>query len=237
MSIAIISDIHANQEALQVVLESIRDRQIEQIYCLGDIVGYGPNPNECVEMIRESCTKVLAGNHDFAAIGKNDIAYFNKHAKAAALWTRKKLKNAHKKYLATLKFTHQNDDMLMVHASPTNPEHWYYVLTPGDASVEMQAFNQPVCFVGHSHIPVIFTVKKEIKENVFKLDTEQKYIINVGSVGQPRDGNPDSCYCIYDPETLKVEYVRVAYDIEKTYSKIISAGLPVFLADRLLKGY
>ncbi len=237
MSIAIISDIHANQEALQVVLESIYNRQIKQIYCLGDIVGYGPNPNECVEMVRESCTKVLAGNHDFAAIGKNDIAYFNKHAKAAALWTRKKLKSVHKKYLAKLKFTHQNDDMLMVHASPTNPEHWYYVLTPADASVEMQAFNQPVCFVGHSHIPMIFTAEKEIKKNRFKLDTEQKYVINVGSVGQPRDGNPESCYCIYDPETLEVEYVRVAYDIEKTYSKIISAGLPVFLAERLQKGY
>ncbi len=237
MSIAIISDIHANQEALQAVLESIQSRQIEGIYCLGDIVGYGPNPNECVELIHSSCKHVLVGNHDYAAVNKTDIAYFNKHAKAAAVWTRKALSSKHKKYLLGLKLTHQNDDLLMVHASPANPEHWYYVLSPYDASVEMQAYNQPVCFVGHSHIPVIFTAEQEINKTKIKLKPEQKYLINVGSVGQPRDGNPKACYCIYNPETREVEYVRVAYDIEKTYSKIISAGLPAFLAERLLKGY
>ncbi len=237
MPIALISDIHANQEALQQVLKSIRSRQIEEIYCLGDIVGYGPNPNECVEMVRTSCKKVLVGNHDYAAIGKTDITYFNKHAKHAALWTRKQLKAENKKYLNTLKFTHQNDDMLMVHASPTNPEHWYYVMNPQDAAVEMQSFKQPVCFVGHSHIPAIFTAEKEISENSFTLKTEQKYIINVGSVGQPRDGYPESCYCLYEPETRQVEYVRVPYEVNKTYEKIIKAGLPEFLAKRLLKGY
>jgi len=237
MSIAIVSDIHANLEALQVVLESIRKKQADEIYCLGDIVGYGPNPNECVQLIREKCTRVLVGNHDYAAIGKADISYFNPNAKSAALWTRKKLKSEHMQYLSKLKFTHQNDEMLMVHASPTNPKHWYYVMSAEDASMEMQAFSQALCFIGHSHLPVIYTAERAIKTSHFRFEPEQKYVVNVGSVGQPRDGNPKACYALYEPTTKELEYVRLAYDVQTTYSKIIKEGLPTFLADRLLKGY
>jgi diadenosine tetraphosphatase ApaH/serine/threonine PP2A family protein phosphatase len=125
----------------------------------------------------------------------------------------------------------------MVHASPTNPDHWDYILTAADAAFEMQAFQQPLCFVGHSHIPEVFTAEQKITGNSIRLNPEQKYVINVGSVGQPRDRNPKACYCIYHPGTRKLEYIRVPYDTQKTFTKIMNAGLPAFLANRLLTGY
>jgi diadenosine tetraphosphatase ApaH/serine/threonine PP2A family protein phosphatase len=237
MAIAILSDIHANLEALNTVLASIKEKEITSIYCLGDIVGYGPNPNECVNLVRENCQNVLVGNHDFAAIGRTDVEYFNKYAKAAAYWTRSHLSAENKEYLSYLPFTHQNDQMLMVHASPTNPAHWYYVLNPYDAQIEMQAFSQPLCFIGHSHVPLIYSETDVYKAVAMKLEKKQKYIVNVGSVGQPRDGNHQACYCIYKPEEHAIEYVRLEYDVQKTYAKIIKEGLPAFLAERLLKGY
>lgn len=237
MAIALISDIHANIEALEAVFKSIGQYDVESICCLGDIVGYGPNPNECVNLIREKCAHVLIGNHDYAAIGKTDIEYFNQYAKAAAYWTRKHLTEENKKYLAALPFTHQNDEMLMVHASPTNPAHWYYILNPYDAQIEMEAFSQPLCFIGHSHVPLIYSTNNVIKDTYFSFKSEQKYIVNVGSVGQPRDGNHKACYALYDPDTHSLDYIRLDYEVQKTYSKIIKEGLPPFLAERLLKGY
>jgi len=237
MAIALISDIHANIEALEAVFKSIEQYDVDSISCLGDVVGYGPNPNECVNLIREKCEHVLIGNHDYAAIGKTNIEYFNQYAKAAAFWTRKHLTEENKNYLAALPFTHQNDEMLMVHASPTNPAHWYYVLNPYDAQIEMEAFSQPLCFIGHSHVPIIYSHSKVIKETQFNFKKEQKYIVNVGSVGQPRDGNHKACYALYDPDEHSLNYIRLDYDIQKTYSKIIKEGLPPFLAERLLKGY
>lgn len=237
MSIAIISDIHANLEALEAVLKSIKQYDVESIYCLGDVVGYGPNPNECVDLVRENCTSVLIGNHDHAAIGKTDIEYFNQYAKAAAYWTREHLSDDNKAYLAKLPFSHQNDDMIMVHASPTNPEHWYYILNPYDAQVEMQSFNQRLCFIGHSHVPIIYSENDTIKSSFLRFEEEQKYIVNVGSVGQPRDGNHKSCYALYHPDSHSMDFIRLEYELQKTYSKIIKAGLPPFLAERLLKGY
>lgn len=237
MAIAIISDIHANLEALQSVLKSVKQYDVEAIYCLGDIVGYGPNPNECVDLVRENCEHVLVGNHDFAAIGKTDIEYFNQYAKAAAFWTRDHLTKENINYLASLPFTHQNDDMIMVHASPTNPAHWYYVLNPYDAHAEMQSFNQPLCFIGHSHVPIVYSEKDAIKDTYVRFKKQHKYIINVGSVGQPRDGNYKVCYALYDKNNHSLDYIRLDYDVQATYSKILKEGLPAFLAERLLKGY
>lgn len=237
MPIAIISDIHGNLEALEKVFKYIDAQKIEKVYCLGDVVGYGPNPNECVEMVRQRCEIVLMGNHDYAAIGKANIDYFNQYAREAVLWTREMLSDENHEYLQSLPFTHQNDDLLMVHASPTNPKHWYYVLSQHEAQIEMHAFSQPLCFIGHSHVPVIYNMKDIFKKESFNFEQSQKYIVNVGSVGQPRDGDHRSCFAIYDQDENSINYVRLDYNKEKTYKKIIKAKLPLFLADRLLKGY
>jgi diadenosine tetraphosphatase ApaH/serine/threonine PP2A family protein phosphatase len=237
MKIAILSDIHGNEEALKAVLDYIDVKKIEEVYCLGDIVGYGPSPNECVKLIRERCEMVLMGNHDYAAIGQANIEYFNDFAKMSTYWTINHLTEENKAYLGSLPFSHQNDEMVMVHSSPTNPSHWYYILSQYDAKIEMQAFNQPVCFIGHSHVPVIFSKKEMIRQSRCPLEQNNRYIVNVGSVGQPRDGNSKACFVIYDTVERIVRYTRVEYDIKMTYKKIIEAGLPVFLAERILKGY
>lgn len=237
MPIAIISDIHGNLEALQTVFKYIEAQKIEKVYCLGDVVGYGPNPNECVEMVRQRCEIVLMGNHDYAAVGKANIDYFNQFAREAALWTRDALSEENHDYLLSLPFTHQNDDLLMVHASPTNPKHWYYVLSQNEAQMEMHAFSQPLCFIGHSHVPLVYSMEKLFKQESLLFEQSQKYIVNVGSVGQPRDGDARSCLTVFDQDEYSVRFVRLDYDKEKTYKKIVKAKLPLFLADRLLKGY
>ncbi len=236
MAIAIISDIHGNLEALTSALDYIHQQGITEVYCLGDIVGYGPNPNECVEIVRQQCKVVLMGNHDYAAIGLARIEYFNEFAKLATYWTMDRLSPANKEFLKGLPFMHQTDRMLMVHASPTHPSHWYYILNMNDALLEMQSFRQNVCFVGHSHVPIVFNQKETIRSDVI-IEPNQKYIVNVGSVGQPRDGDPRLSFVIFDLESGKLQYVRLEYDVKRTYEKIIKNGLPEFLAERLLKGY
>jgi len=235
--IAIISDIHSNLEALETALTYLRARQIKEIYCLGDIVGYGPNPNECISLIKRNCKIALMGNHDFAAIGLANTDYFNEFARKATYWTIDQLTEENLAYLKKLPFTFQTSEYFLVHAAPANPVSWHYILSKEDAAYELDSFPQPVCFVGHSHVPVVFSAKGAFRENTFYLQPNQRYIVNVGSLGQPRDGNPDLSLCLYVTETNHIEYVRLKYDVEKTYKKIIEAGLPFFLADRLLKGY
>lgn len=235
--IAIISDIHSNLEALQAALDYIDNHKIESIYCLGDIVGYGPNPNECIELIRKRCQVVLMGNHDYAAVGLANIEYFNEYAKMSTYWTIERLREENRSYLSNLPFSHQTNDSFFVHASPSNPSFWYYVLSVQDAQMEMQSFDQRICFIGHSHVPVVFTQENLYREVSFTFEPNEKYIVNVGSIGQPRDGNSNLCFAVMDEQKNSVEFVRLTYDLQKTYSKIIKAGLPLFLAERILKGY
>ena len=237
MIVAIISDIHANLEALQRVLEYLKENKVDKVYCLGDVIGYGPNPNECIDLIRDTCEVVLMGNHDYAAIGFGDIQNFNEYAKFSTLWTREKLWAENVEFIKIWPFISELDNSYFVHASPKNPSNWDYVLSISEAQKHLKIFSQKVCFIGHSHVPVIFSKNDHYRQNKFVLKKSQKYLVNVGSVGQPRDGDPRSCFVIYDDETNKIEYVRLDYEIQKTYDKIIRAGLPVFLAERLLKGY
>ena len=237
MTIAILSDIHANYEALTAVFDYIDKNNIEHVFCLGDIVGYGPNPNECVEMIREKCEVVIMGNHDYAAIGLANIDYFNEYAKMSTYWTVDNLNKDNLKFLKGLPFSHQMDNFIFVHSSPSKPSHWYYVLSVQDARIEMQSFEEQICYIGHSHVPVVFSGQNFNRETSQKLQANRKYIINVGSVGQPRDGNPNTCFTVMDTDKNKVEFIRLEYDIDTTYEKIVKAGLPLFLAERLLKGY
>ena len=234
---AIISDIHGNLEALNRVLEYLRENGITDIYCLGDVVGYGPNPNECVELVKDNCKVVLMGNHDYAAIGLANIEYFNEYAKISTYWTQDILTEENLEYLKSLPFTFTNDRYHLVHASPKNPSNWDYVLSVNDARQQIREFDQNICFIGHSHVPVIFSDSDYYRKKNFLFTKDQKYLVNVGSIGQPRDGDPRTCFVLYDDEQNSVEYVRLDYEIQKSYNKIINVGLPVFLAERLLKGY
>lgn len=237
MAIAILSDIHGNLEALTVIFNYIEKKKIKEIYCLGDIVGYGPNPNECVDLVASKCTNSIIGNHDHAALGLTSIEYFNEFAKVSTRWTMNQLTNKSKDYLLSLDFKFSTEHFLLVHSSPADPKAWNYILTEYDAKKEFKHFEQPVCFIGHSHFPVIFSKKGFTRKSKVKLDVSNKYIINVGSTGQPRDGDSRACFCLYDRERRKIEYVRIEYDIKTTRDKIVKAGLPMFLADRLKKGF
>ncbi len=241
MKYAIISDIHGNLEALECVLSEIDRREVETILCLGDVVGYGPNPNECVEIIRERAKITLAGNHDYAPLGKIDISYFNPWARSAIEWTRDQLSEASVTFLDELPLTSECDGFTIVHSTPLAPDEWNYIITIGDAIKNFPEFSNQICFIGHSHVPLVIAVSGRdechvVKENPVELSEEFRYIINVGSVGQPRDLNPSSAFAIYDSSARKFELVRVDYDIQKTQGKIRRSNLPDFLAERLALG-
>jgi diadenosine tetraphosphatase ApaH/serine/threonine PP2A family protein phosphatase len=235
---AIISDVHGNLEALKEVLKYIDEKKIDRVFCLGDIVGYGPNPNECVEIISERCQKVVIGNHDHAALGLTSTEYFNDFAKISTHWTTNNLSEENKNYLHSLEFTYSTDKFLAVHSTPSAPTLWHYILSEMDAQHEFKYFEERICFIGHSHFPIVFNDRAGFtRAPKVKLEEEDKFIVNVGSVGQPRDGNPKACFCVYDDKESSIDFIRLDYEIDKTREKIIKAGLPVFLADRLKKGY
>ncbi len=237
MKIAIISDIHGNLEALTEVFNYLANNNINDVYCLGDIVGYGPNPNECVSLISEKCIKSIIGNHDHAVLGLTSVEYFNDFAKLSTFWTTNNISETSKDFLLSLDFQFKTKTLMFVHSSPSDPASWNYILSETDAKYEFKYFDQNICFIGHSHYPVIFSKKGYSRKRKVKLNTTNKYIVNVGSTGQPRDGDSRACFSVFDTEQNLIEYVRLEYDIEKTRKKIKKAGLPMFLADRLKKGF
>lgn len=241
MRYAILSDIHGNLEALQSVIQDIEKKSVDPIICLGDIVGYGPNPNECIQMIKATAKINLAGNHDYAPMGKIDTSYFNHYAKLAIEWTRTELKAESEAFLANLPLSATFNGNLFVHATPYRPDEWNYIFSIDDAIKNFMAFEEQICFIGHSHSPVIFVesnnhhYRVSLETQMTILDNE-RYIINIGSVGQPRDLNPRSAYAIYDTDTQTYRLNRVEYDIYKTQKKMKEAGLPDFLIARLQVG-
>jgi len=244
MKIGIISDIHSNSEALQEVLNKMYD--IEKIICLGDIVGYGADPNFCVNKIRElehiSC---VAGNHDFATIEKINIDYFNYEAKQAIIWTKKYLFDENKEYLYNLpEKIALNEEIIAVHGSPSNPL-WEYIVDLSSADLIFKKYHHKIILIGHSHLAGYFIYDEDNKKIEYtnlrnggsiEIKKNKKYIINCGSVGQPRDGNPQSSYGIYDISQQKLIINRISYPINLAQRKIINAGLPKILADRLNYG-
>jgi putative phosphoesterase len=232
MRIAIISDIHSNLEALKRAQVEIEREKVDEVVCLGDIVGYGANPNECVDIVKSLTAHVLLGNHDEAAIDLTRTEFFNPFARIAAEWTADTLTEDNKDYLAALPFTVERNGILFVHASPLNPEEWNYVLTPSDAAENFDAMPTDVCFIGHSHVPEVFG-EDPWTRNIVR---GEKFIVNVGSIGQPRDGNPKLSFGIFDTELWGYRNVRLDYDIELAAFKIKKAGLPKNLADRLFVG-
>ncbi|MDZ7372382.1 MAG: metallophosphatase family protein [candidate division KSB1 bacterium] len=241
MRIAILSDIHANLEALIAVLEDIEKQDLDAVLCLGDVVGYGPDPVECINTMKTISLFVLAGNHDHAAVDLTSAQDFNPVARAAVEWTRRQLDEPARAYLASLPLTRQDLGVYFVHGSPFRPEEWNYILSAADAGRAFDCFEEPVCFVGHSHVPLVLELGQDGRiryrdpyGTVFQGD--RRYIVNVGSVGQPRDGDPRAAYGIWDRTQKAFELRRVAYDVQSVQRKILQAGLPPLLAYRLAYG-
>ncbi len=247
MKYVIISDLHSNLEALEGFQESIESLklltgfQYDKLVCLGDIAGYGANPNEVIDWVREHCDIVLAGNHDYAVVGKTDISYFNSYAIKACRWTEGELTEENRNYLTSLVASDVQDEICWAHSSPYEPLDWHYINNRYDGMDNFPHFKERACFVGHSHRPVILEESEPDKvqahyETEWKLKAGHRYIINVGSLGQPRDGNPEPAYAIYDSADDIFQLKRFQYDIEKAQSKIINLSLPPYLADRLALG-
>lgn len=243
MRILVLSDLHANVTALEAVLADAGD--VDETWCLGDVVGYGPDPNEMVEMVRAipnlTC---LLGNHDVAVLGQMDEAVFNTEARRSLLWQKKQLSDGNKGYLDSLP---QNSlvrgDVTLAHGSPRDPV-WEYILNTLVARLNFQSFETSFCFVGHSHIQCMFKLdlnKDRVSLEVPKvgevLKLTPRAILNPGSVGQPRDRDPRSAYAIFDPDAMTWEPRRVAYDFAAVQKRIRTAGLPEKHAARLGEGW
>jgi predicted phosphodiesterase len=239
MRFAIFSDLHANLEATEAVLEDAQQKECTHYVCLGDLVGYNANPHECVEIVRQMECPVVKGNHDEQACLTESSRGFNELAEQAISWTRANLTDEDKLWLSELRLSRQVRDFTIVHATLDTPAEWGYVFNNLDAVASFTYQHTPVCFFGHTHVAGAFVRDngvKRVKTEQLIIEPGKKYFINTGSVGQPRDGDPRAAYCVYDTEKNVVEQRRIKYDMPKAQRKIIDAGLPRLLADRLELG-
>jgi len=248
MKYGIYADIHGNFDAAEVVLDYFKKENLDSLICAGDIVGYAAEPNKCVELVKDSESTIIAGNHDWASVELMDINYFNPYAKDAIIWTSEKLTGSNKNFLSNLELIFQNNAITMVHGSLNNPSKFNYIFDSTDAVETFKILDTPICFVAHTHVPVFFLQKeksgeylemKTISEDFFELELESKYkyVFNVGSVGQPRDGNPKACCVIYDSEKKTICYKRIEYNVDRVQEKILKTELPDILAYRLKEGH
>jgi len=237
---AIVSDVHANLEALEAVLVDVQRRGAADMVCLGDFVGYGASPNECVSRLRLGVEAAVLGNHDEAALRPDHIQYFNPDAARAARWTAAALTPEHRAYLDALPFSVAWRGARLVHASPLEPEAWNYVFRPDEAVRAMAACAEPLCLVGHSHVPGTFEVRgsraRYTRTPRVAGRRDRRYLIVVPSVGQPRDGDPRAGYLLWDDQAWTFEQVRLPYDMEGAIRRIVAAGLPPYLGERLRWG-
>ncbi len=240
MLYAIFSDVHANLEAFEAVLKDARRERADRFISLGDIVGYGPNPNECIELTHKFACLSLAGNHDWIVLNLKEIDYLNPYAQQALLWSRENLTPDRLDYLQSLPLFAQIDNLYLVHASPEQPANWHYIRSLEDAKLNFKHFKGQICLVGHSHVPKIMveagTTHWIHAGSEITIEGGKRYIINVGSVGQPRDGNRKACYALYNAVNNRFQLRRVSYDLVTTQEKMLLAGLPHRLADRLAVG-
>lgn len=238
MKYAIISDIHSNLEALQAVLNDILQLECDETLSLGDIVGYGGEPNECIELLREKSVTSIIGNHDRVAAGIEEPVNFNPIAREAALWTREKLTYGNKEYLASLPDSKDYGNFLIVHGAISDPNK--YITGQFEAEPEFDLMGEAdICFFGHTHVRAVYAhnSNKLFDMNIkLELEKDITYLVNPGSVGQPRDRDPRASYLIYD-NSGNVEFRKVRYDVESAQKKIIDSGLDKMLAERLAYGY
>jgi diadenosine tetraphosphatase ApaH/serine/threonine PP2A family protein phosphatase len=238
--IGIVSDVHSNLLALEAVLSHMGE--VDALWCLGDLVGYGPWPNECVGLLRERGVVAIAGNHDLAAVGSITTEEFNPDAARATAWTTDHLSPETRAYLEELEPHSVVDGITLAHGTPNEPI-WEYLLNNGTAAVSFECFETQVCLVGHTHIPSVFVQDKEGAVGGAYMEPGTAYalgayrvIANPGSVGQPRDRNPLAAYLLFDSEQYTLEWRRVEYDLRRVQARILDAGLPTFFAERLGRG-
>lgn len=232
MKIAILSDIHGNLEALTTALAYLDAHPVDALYCLGDTIGYGANPNECSALIRSRGAVCVLGNHDAALWDDELLALFTPLAQRSMLWTRDVLHDEERQFFRSLPLVVTAGISTFVHASLDHPEEFRYVFTEDDARFNLSLSGTALCWIGHSHHPVIFSEQGEAA-GVGRMG---KYIVNVGSVGQPRDGDSRLSFGIFDPEEHAYENIRLVYDVETACRKILDAGLPRRFGERLLAG-
>lgn len=240
MKYVIISDIHSNYQALESVAEHISRENADKIICAGDVIGYGAEPDRCISMVSSSGYACVRGNHEAAVLGLVDITFFNEFAASAVEWTRDNLAREGADFIRSLPYVLSEGGMSVTHGTLHSPEEFMYMISCHAAMRTFEEMLHPVCFLGHTHVPGVFTytdgnIYQSYSEKV-EIESGSKYIINAGSVGQPRDNDPRACYCVYDTERSAVEFRRVEYDVDTARKKIIEAGLPRVLGDRLLIG-
>lgn len=245
MRYLVLSDIHANLSALDAVLEDAGE--FDFLWCLGDVIGYGPDPNECVARLREFPHISLSGNHDWAALGRIDLRGFNTDARTSAEWTQAQLDPAARAYLQALPPSRVESGYTLAHGSPRQPI-WEYILDPVTASHNFSAFDTVICLVGHTHVPAMYFMPDGAQDDrhcesrgpeldhPFHLNSG-RWIVNPGSVGQPRDGNPDAAYAMLDLDNNTWEYRRVRYPVRDTQRRMREQGLPSRLIERLAQGH
>ena len=239
MRIALFGDIHANLEALEAVLQDAEEQSCTHRVCMGDIVGYNADPFACLEMIRSTDWPVVKGNHDEDAAGSHSLDAMNPVAATALQWTLDQLSEEQREWLRNLRMVRQVEDFTVVHSTLDQPQSWNYVTNKFDAMSNFSYQFTNICFHGHTHVPRIFIRDSrvgEIEADSVEIEPGTKYFINTGSVGQPRDGDWRACYAIYDIPTSRVYFRRVEYDLATTQQKIIAAGLPEVLSERLAEG-
>jgi predicted phosphodiesterase len=236
---AILSDIHSNLEAFEAVLRDATEQKCTHYVCLGDIVGYNADPHACVERVRAIDCPVVKGNHDEQASLIESSRDFNELAESAIRWTRDHLSDEDKAWLRELRLQRPVRDFTIVHATLDTPAQWAYVFNNLDAAASFTYQHTPVCFFGHTHVPMAF-IRDEgvhrVKIDQLHIEMGKKYFINAGSVGQPRDADWRAAYCVYDIENNVVELRRVRYALDVAQKKILDAGLPPLLAERLALG-
>jgi diadenosine tetraphosphatase ApaH/serine/threonine PP2A family protein phosphatase len=244
---AVLSDVHGNLEALSAVLDDAAGEGARGILCLGDVVGYGADPVPCIERLGERAARMVAGNHEHGALGKLDLRWFNSAAREAAVWTGGQLGADHAAYLCSLELRDTIGEATCVHASPRRPEEWDYLISDEDGFRAFGDFETRVCFVGHSHRPAVWSLGSGGPDHEdlagptshgrrIAFHDGRRYIVNVGSVGQPRDRDPRAAYVLWDEEERRVTVRRVTYDHKAAAAKILAAGLPRVLAERLALG-
>lgn len=241
MRYGIFSDIHSNLEALEAIIESYKNESIDKYLCVGDVVGYAACPIECIRKVKALVVVAVAGNHDWASVNLLSVDNFIPAASQAISWTKRKLDASSRNFLESLKLIYKNEDLTLVHGTLDNPRDFNYMSDGYIAEETFRMLETNVCFIGHTHVPGIFIkgASERIvyrQEDVFNIEKENRYIINVGSVGQPRDGNFKASFCVYDTVKKEIQIKRVDYDRETAKKKIIAAGLPRSLGERLLFG-
>lgn len=232
MRLAILSDIHANAEALRTALAAVENQNVDRIVCLGDVVGYGPDPEACIDLVREHCAATLLGNHDEAVAKNKGLKALPQTGQQAALLHREWLSDDQRDWLSSLPLTHTIDNALLVHASPDEPGAWKRIDSYRLVHAQFAAFEQPICFVGHSHKPVVVSDTL----GVTRVRQGHRFIVDVGSIGQPRDHDPRLAYAIFDTDSFQLETHRMHYDVAKTVARMHTRGLPKELGERLERG-